>query len=572
MGAELSGFRSISLCGVPSDRACFDTGYVAGAASGGALNPVLTGSFWRNAHDLAVEREWGRVVERLLDGDGKGLRSALYGWLVEQGPAGILGSDGPGSGPGAAPLAALMPRLKRGAQEIVARRTVFLLPEKESDLGRLARHFGTGTPELVKKLAEQLYQLLEHGQAGQFTFVRVGRASPGESVLDRMIEYLHSRLTAGILDQARIGREGPVLFVGPTGTGKSYGARLLANMMGRPYFPVNLSAVVETTLESRIHGYAPGAFTGASRNGSPGWFELASEGILFLDEFQSVPVAYQTQLLDLLHAVSDRVAVARIGDDGRRTPWNVKVILAVNEDVGGLLQTGRLRTDLFYRMRHLVHFPSLHERLADPEKGRLTLAILLRTYRWRLAPVIAQAAAVQDDTMAPATDELTKARLRSMYAELEEAATARLLEHRWPGNLRELERVASDLFCDCDGTDDPVIHRAAVDQAIGLFAVPGMPPAAPAGDVRGNSRTLLADVEDALRTSGYVIEHTIGRLKRSHPMYRLHSRRSLRLFLRQHRERLSEDVRSNRRLVRFMQAEEMPAGAAGAAGGSAGMA
>ncbi len=549
----MSGFRSVSLCGALSDRACFDTGHLAGVLTPGGMSGIgPAGSFWRNAHELSVATEWEKSVDRILDRQGKGDFSLLRGWLVEQGAAGFLGSTGLADGEVATQLAPLMSRLERSAREIMARRTVFLLPENDADLGRLAQQAGSTVVDLVQRLSEQLYQLLEHGQADQFTFVRVGTANPGTGLLDRIIEYLHSSLTASILDQATLGREGPVLFVGPTGTGKSYGARLLAAKMNRPYVPVNLSAVAETMLESRIRGYAAGAFTDALRKGSPGWFELASEGILFLDEFQSVPVEYQIQLLDLLHAVSDRVTVARMGDDAARKTWNVKVILAVNEDLGELLRSGRLRTDLFYRMRHLVHFPSLHERFTDREKGRLTLDILLRTYRWRLAPVIAQPGACSGDGGAPAQDELTKARLRSMYPELEDGAAKRLLEHPWPGNLRELERVASDLFCDCDSTEVAAISSAQVNRAIGWFAIPGAPVAGEAGAAGDTPRSLLEDVEDALRLNGFVIEHVIRSLEKSHPMYRLRSYRSLKLFLRQQKEKLSADVRSNPRLLRFI--------------------
>lgn len=550
----MAGFRSISLCGTLSDRACFDTAYVIGPAGrAGTLDPALTGSFWRSAHELAIACEWEKSVSRVLPEGGDSTDTALRGWLVGHGAAGLLRNEHPSSGEAAERLAPLMARLKRSAQELTARRTVFLLPENDAALEHLARQAGIGTAELVARLSGQLYQLLEHGQAGYFTFVRVGSGGQGKGVLDRIIGYLHSTLTTGILDQAKIGREGPVLFVGPTGTGKSYGARLLAERMGKKYYPFNLSAVVETTLESRIRGYAPGAFTGASQKGSPGWFELANDGILFLDEFQSVPVEYQTQLLDLLHAVSDRVAVARIGDDAQRETWNVKVVLAVNEDPGELLRSGRLRTDLFYRMRHLVHFPSLHARLSNRETGRLTLEILLKTYRWRLAPVIAQAVAHAGDVRESGGDELTKARLRSMFPELDEDAAARLLEHPWPGNLRELERVASDLFCDADSNEDPVIGRSQVDSALVWFAIPGAPATGTAGEVAPVPRTLLADVEDALRSNGFVIEHTIRSLKKSHPMHRLRSRQSLKQFLRRERDRLSGDVSSHPGLLRFIE-------------------
>jgi transcriptional regulator with AAA-type ATPase domain len=545
-----------------SDRACFDTGYVIGRGNAGdVLDPGVATSFWRSAHELAVARDWSRAVDAVLAADQADPDNTLRSWLVGQGPAGVLAAGTHGDDGGDTRLAPLLSRLARSAREIVARRTVFLVPEEEASLGRLAKRAGMGSGEFVERLSEHLYQLLEHGQADSFTFVRVGSPSAGTAVLDRMIGYLHSRLTAGILDQAKIRREGPVLLVGPTGTGKSYGARLLANMLGKTNFvTINLSAVVETTLESRIHGYAPGAFTGASRIGSPGWFEQASNGVLFLDEFQSVPVAYQTQLLDLLHAVSDRVTVARIGDDGGRMTWRVKVILAVNEDIGELLRSGRLREDLFYRMRHLVHFPSLRERLADQATRHLTLGILLKTYRWRLAPVIAQVTAPRDDGVEPSPDELTRGRLRTMFPELEAAAADRLLEHPWPGNLRELERVASDLFCDCDSAGEPLIAAAQVDSAIRPFAVSGSPASQPAAGPSHAASGLLADVEHALRAGGFVIEHALGQLRKSHPMYRLRSRRSLRTFLRENREQLSDDVHANPRLRRFIQEKKSSQG------------
>jgi transcriptional regulator with PAS, ATPase and Fis domain len=330
-------------------------------------------------------------------------------------------------------------------------------------------------------------------------------------------------------------------------------------MMNKTNFVhVNLSAVTETTLESRIRGYVAGAFTDANRAGSAGWFEQADEGILFLDEFQSVPVPYQTQLLDLLHAVSDRVSVARMGQDGTPISSNVKVILAVNEEIHELLRSGRLRHDLFYRMRHLVRFPALHQRFADPQTNRLTLGILLKTYRWRLAPLITEVKAPHSFKADIAGDELTKSRLRSMFPIMEEAAIVRLLEYKWPGNLRELERVADDVFCDCDNnaSEDPVIQRAQVDEAIDRFATAYLslgPSAQPADAALNGARTLLDDVESALRAHGFVIESTLEQLKKTHPMYSLRSRRSLRLFLLENIEKLSVDIRTHRKMLRFMQ-------------------
>lgn len=556
---SMSSFRSVSLCGALSDRACFDTSYQIGAGTAeGMLEIAMAPSFWRNAHEKAGAREWEAAVGRLLRAEQPELRTALHSWLIAQGPAGIVGAVIPNDGVAAERLTLLMPALQRRATEVLGRRTVFLLPEGEADLGWLAKLFRCDVAQLVETLAEQLYQLLENEQAEYFTFVRIGQGD-GKGLLDRFIEQLHSRLTGAFLDHVKISRPGPVLFIGPTGTGKSYGARLLAKMMGKTNFVhVNLSAVTETTLESRIRGYVAGAFTDASRAGSPGWFEKAKEGILFLDEFQSVPVAYQTQLLDLLHAVTDRVTVARMGEDANATPANVKVILAVNEDIDELLDSARLRRDLFFRMRHLVRFPTLHQRFSDPQTNRSTLGILLKTYRWRLAPRIAAVAEPQVFKAAVSEDELTKQRLRSMFPVIEEAAAASMLKYTWPGNLRELERVADDIFCDCDNNSEetPVVRKSHVDEAIGQFAMakrPAEEPGPSASSVSTGAQTLLSDVESTLRANGFIIARALAQLKKTHPMYSLRSRRSLRSFLAENMTKLSDDVRTDRKMLRFMQ-------------------
>jgi transcriptional regulator with AAA-type ATPase domain len=519
----------------------------AGRTAGEALHVGLAVSFWREAHELAVSREWEQVVDRELPKGPAGKRSAL----VALGPVAALAPVPPDSEIDEQ-MRLLLTKLKRPAEKITRRRTVFLLPEDEQEIERLAKRAGCSVQAMVEALSQQLHQLLENGQADDFTFVRVGPVGARAGLLDKMIEDLHSRFAAAVLEHEKISRPGPVLFVGQTGTGKTYGARLLAKKMGKDNFiPVNLSAVADTTLESRIRGYVEGAFTNAKRGGSASWFERADGGILFLDEFQSVPEAYQTQLLDLLHAVSDRVSVARMGDDDQAHPYHVKVILAVNEDLHMLLNSGKLRQDLFYRMRHLVHFDPLHKRFAAP-RGQLELAMLLKTYRWRLAPVI------EPGGQEAAGEELSKARLREMFPQIEPDACQRLLEHRWPGNLRELERVASDLFSDCDHKlDETPISREQVDDAIKKFDV-AVSLEVPSPAVQGErsaapTNPVLSGVEEALRGGGFVIGRALERLATTHPMYTLRSRRSLRRFLNENVESLSADVRSHPKVLRFMR-------------------
>jgi transcriptional regulator with AAA-type ATPase domain len=556
-------FRSISLCDGVSHRACFDTGYRFASRKAENMTVVLelemSVSFWRRSHEMAIAREWEAEVDRALELESEG-REPLRARLIAQGPGVVRDTAVNESGVIADRLSLLLPRLRPKARRIADRRTVFLLPEDEVELGPLAKRSGLSTEALIEALSEQLFQLLENDQAEDFTFVRVGAALDGNSVLEKMVEHVHSRLAADILDHKTIVRDGPVLFVGPTGTGKTYGAKLLSKKMDKkPFVPVNLSAITGTTLESRIRGYQRGAFTGANPQGSPSWFEQANGGVLFLDEFQSVPLEYQTQLLDLLNAVSDRVKVARMGSDDKYEFFQVKVVLAVNEDLNELLHSGRLRRDLFYRMRHLVHFPTLRKRFSG-DTPALRLRILMKTYRWRLAPLITcLTLPPQSMSMDGAYDDLPKSRLRSMFPVLASDAEARMLGHSWPGNLRELERVASDLFCECDDNDEPAISRAQVEAAIRGFSIPE-PDLSPHVDgplgVPRHSSSLLHEVEEALRANGFVIVHTLALLKKTHPMHNLRSHKSLRSFLNENAAQLSTDIRDNRKVRRFMQTSD----------------
>jgi transcriptional regulator with PAS, ATPase and Fis domain len=234
-------------------------------------------------------------------------------------------------------------------------------------------------------------------------------------------------------------------------------------------------------------------------------------------------------------------------------------VLAVNEDLNELLHSGRLRRDLFYRMRHLVHFPTLRKRFSG-DTPALRLRILMKTYRWRLAPLITcLTLPPQSMSMDGAYDDLPKSRLRSMFPVLASDAEARMLGHSWPGNLRELERVASDLFCECDDNDEPAISRAQVEAAIRGFSIPE-PDLSPHVDgplgVPRHSSSLLHEVEEALRANGFVIVHTLALLKKTHPMHNLRSHKSLRSFLNENAAQLSTDIRDNRKVRRFMQTSD----------------
>jgi sigma-54-specific transcriptional regulator len=200
-----------------------------------------------------------------------------------------------------------------------------------------------------------------------------------------------------------------VLVVGETGTGKEIVARHIHDLSTRaaqPFVAVNCGAFSETLVESELFGHERGAFTGAA-TAKAGWFETAHGGTLFLDEIGDLPPAVQVKLLRVLQERE----VVRLGSR-QPVPIDVRLVAATNVDLDAAVAAGRFREDLYYRLKVAVlPLPPLRERPGDI----LPLArYFLQLYQQRLAtgPV----------SLAP-------------------EAVRRLLEHPWPGNIRQLENV-----------------------------------------------------------------------------------------------------------------------------------
>lgn len=155
-----------------------------------------------------------------------------------------------------------------------------------------------------------------------------------------------------------------ILIVGETGTGKELFAQSVhraSNRKNGPFVAINCAALPENLLESELFGYAAGAFTGASRSGKAGLFELAHNGTIFLDEVSEMGLQLQARLLRVLAEHS----IIRLGDDSV-IPVDVRIIAATNRDIENEVKEGRFRRDLFFRLNVLrIDVPALRNRGSD---------------------------------------------------------------------------------------------------------------------------------------------------------------------------------------------------------------
>jgi transcriptional regulator with PAS, ATPase and Fis domain len=201
-----------------------------------------------------------------------------------------------------------------------------------------------------------------------------------------------------------------VLLFGESGTGKELFAQSIHNGSERrdkPFVAVNCAALPESLLESELFGYVEGAFTGARKGGSPGLFEMAHTGTIFLDEISEM----QPNLQALLLRVLQEKEVTRIGADNV-IPVDVRIIAATNRDLYAMVEKGLFREDLYYRLCVLaLNIPPLRERKSDiPEIVRYHMA--RKGWETRM-----RAGSISDEAM-----EL-------------------LSSQDWPGNVRQLENV-----------------------------------------------------------------------------------------------------------------------------------
>ncbi|MAD27937.1 MAG: sigma-54-dependent Fis family transcriptional regulator [Pseudomonadales bacterium] len=249
--------------------------------------------------------------------------------------------------------------------------------------------------------------------------LRDSQTEPGPKAQDPIlgisppIERLRNQISKLARSQA------PLYISGESGSGKELVARRIHALSPRaeqPFVPVNCGAIPSELMESEFFGHRKGSFSGAVAD-KPGLFQAANHGTLFLDEVAALPMAMQVKLL---RAIQEK-AVRAVGSQHEEAV-DVRLLCATHKDLANEVAQGRFRQDLFYRINVIeLQVPPLRARRED-------LPLLVRSILSRLAE--------RANRPAPAVTE---------------AGMERLLNYRFPGNVRELENALERAFTLCEG-------------------------------------------------------------------------------------------------------------------------
>lgn len=205
-----------------------------------------------------------------------------------------------------------------------------------------------------------------------------------------------------------------VLITGESGVGKELFAHSIHNHSkrnGNPFISINCAAIPESLIESELFGHEEGSFTGASKNGRVGKFELANTGTIFLDEIGDLPLKMQVKLLRILQEKE----IERVGSN-KIINLDIRVIAATNCDLQEKVNAGTFRKDLFYRLNVLnLEIPPLRERPSD-------ISLLIDNF----------------------INNFYKK--YGIYGKFTEDAIKTLCLYKWPGNVRELKNVVERML------------------------------------------------------------------------------------------------------------------------------
>lgn len=204
-----------------------------------------------------------------------------------------------------------------------------------------------------------------------------------------------------------------VLIAGESGVGKEAFSHIIHSLSARKhasFIAVNCGAIPEGTIDSELFGHEKGSFTGAV-DSRKGYFETVSGGTIFLDEIGEMPIGTQARLLRVLESGE----FIRVGSS-KVQKTDVRVITATNKDLLTLVQQGKFREDLYYRLNTVpIRVPSLRDRKED-------IIVLFRKFAVDFAE-----------------------RYKTSPVHLDEEARNRLVNYPWPGNVRELKNMAEQI-------------------------------------------------------------------------------------------------------------------------------
>ena len=268
-----------------------------------------------------------------------------------------------------------------------------------------------------EELDEFLRTVEEYNEIGRLNFENTFESMYDSSKRRSNIKYTINnilgssdamkRLRASISDISE--SNATVLITGETGTGKELVANSIHNLSLRadhPIVAVNCAAIPSTLFESELFGYEEGAFTGASKGGKPGFFDAADKGTLFLDEIDQLPYHVQPKLL---RAIQEKEIVP-VG--GKAKPIDIRILAATNKDLLKLVEEGKFREDLYYRLNVVeIRIPPLRQRRED-------IPLLAQNYLKYLNRQLMK-------NVKGLSDEVMKV----------------FLSYDWPGNVRELFNV-----------------------------------------------------------------------------------------------------------------------------------
>ena len=272
--------------------------------------------------------------------------------------------------------------------------------------------------ELVKELAEYLQdvEMVEPAKTEELDNV----PNPYiKSILDKtLMEDFVCRsksMLKVVEDMTKVSKyDCNVIIFGDTGVGKEKAANIIQKNSDRkvqPFVKINCGAISPTLIESEFFGYEKGAFTGANSTGKKGYFELANNGVMFLDEIGELPLEMQAKLLRVIQDGE----FYRVGGT---TPvkTNVRIISATNRNLEQYVEEGKFRRDLYYRLNVVpIRIPNLSERTED-------IPVLVKHFLSKYGEKFGVKRGIADSAM------------------------EYLMQKQWPGNIRELENTVQRLM------------------------------------------------------------------------------------------------------------------------------